>query len=110
MNLKKATIATGITGNRQLTGTKGKKFTYKKDQVNLLHRLLSMYVLVTKGSKPSKTIHFKTQLKWYHSKQAWHKTDALALHGITMANLAKLLLSFKHINHPNKRISFFCNK
>ena len=46
-----------------------------------------MYVLVTLGAKPSKTIHFKTQLKWYHSKQASHKTDALALHGITMATL-----------------------
>jgi len=46
-----------------------------------------MYVLVTQGAKPSKSIHFKMQLKWYHCKQASHTTDALALHGIKMATL-----------------------
>jgi len=30
-------------------------------EVNLLHRLLTMYVLVTQGTKPSKTIHYAEQ-------------------------------------------------
>jgi len=50
MNLKKATITYPETSNGI---EQRQKVLEKKDQINLLHHLLNMYVLVPQTAKPS---------------------------------------------------------
>ena len=86
MNLKKAAITAGISGNKKLTGIEDKRFSKK---YTIFHHLLCLYVLVTQAATPRIPLRSSCQANAVEMVpfQARLAHNRFSGAGIAMANL-----------------------
>jgi len=90
---------------------KRQKVCLKDDQVNVLHHFVQHVCFGDIKSKTMQVRLFISRRGWNGSMPSKHRTQSMLCRCIVSRwQTLRSFCCLWNINHPNKRISFFCNK